>query len=461
MRESLKRWPWYAAVLAAYPLLYIAVTNPGQVAAADVMPVVAAGILGCRAAGRPREAVRRQLGGGRARRGLGHPPFLSIRAGQRVVARLGAQRSRAAGGGADLVPRLSATRAFGCLGPALRSRGIARLRRIAARIPPAATGGLNVVAAVLLAFLGIQAIANVTRAGDSAAARPTVGTLASAQVPTTAAGPDIYFIVLDGYARADVLAKYYGFDNGPFLEGLRQRGFQVSEASRSNFYWTFLSIGSSLNLDYIQALVGGGSRPGQPRPDGALSDPARQPRVAIPARAWLSLRAPAIHLGRDGQQSVCGRIPALSRGPVRQRVSARGRGCVLAACARVEGEPRHRELPPAELRNAGGAGAGARPQVRVRPLRAAAPPVSLRSRRHGASPRDDLGPVRVPEAALGGPRGVRRPARVRESPHRRGRRPPDRRLGRDARDHSHLGPRSEPEGRDVCVASSATSGCRT
>ena len=46
--------------------------------------------------------------------------------------------------------------------------------------------------------------------------------------------PDIYFIVLDGYARADVLAKYYGFDNGPFIGGLRQRGFQVSEASRSN-----------------------------------------------------------------------------------------------------------------------------------------------------------------------------------------------------------------------------------
>ena len=45
MRDSLKRWPWYAAVLAAYPLLYIAVTNPGQVDAADVVPVVAAGIL--------------------------------------------------------------------------------------------------------------------------------------------------------------------------------------------------------------------------------------------------------------------------------------------------------------------------------------------------------------------------------------------------------------------------------
>ena len=44
MNEPLKRWPWYALVLAAYPLLYIAVTNPGQVESQDVLPVVAAGI---------------------------------------------------------------------------------------------------------------------------------------------------------------------------------------------------------------------------------------------------------------------------------------------------------------------------------------------------------------------------------------------------------------------------------
>ena len=36
----------------------------------------------------------------------------------------------------------------------------------------------------------------------------------------------------------------------------------MSDASRSNFYWTFLSIGSSLNLDYIQELVDGGLDPG-------------------------------------------------------------------------------------------------------------------------------------------------------------------------------------------------------
>src|SRR5688500_19337542 len=45
MREFLKRWPWYAVVLAAYPLLHIAVTNPGQVTAADAVLVVMTGVV--------------------------------------------------------------------------------------------------------------------------------------------------------------------------------------------------------------------------------------------------------------------------------------------------------------------------------------------------------------------------------------------------------------------------------
>src|SRR5690349_5353860 len=44
MLDALKRWPWYAAVLAAYPMLHLAVSNPGQVEAADVLPVVTAGV---------------------------------------------------------------------------------------------------------------------------------------------------------------------------------------------------------------------------------------------------------------------------------------------------------------------------------------------------------------------------------------------------------------------------------
>ncbi len=399
MRDFLKRWPWYAAVLAAYPLLYIAVTNPGQVEAADVVPVVAAGIL----AAVLLVGLVRPFAGTWAAAGLGAAWVILLfylygPANEWWLdwVRSGLEQQAAERTWYRAYPQLVHSAAWALIALA----GIARLNRIAPRIPPALTGGLNVVAAVLLAFLGVQAVANLAQSGDRESGHSTP---ALAQAPKSG-GPDIYFIVLDGYARADVLAKYYGFDNGPFLDGLRAARVPGERREPLQF---LLDVPVDRLVAEPRLHPGSGrrrARPGQPRPHRALSHPARQPRRAIPARTRLSLRAPAIHLGRDGEQSVRGRFPALPRGPVRQRVPARGRGCFLAARARVEGEPRHRELPPAELRDAGRAGESAGPEVRVRPLRAAAPSLPLRPRRHGAAPRDDLGPVRVPEAAVGGSR---------------------------------------------------------
>jgi hypothetical protein len=69
--------------------------------------------------------------------------------------------------------------------------------------------------------------------------------------------PDIYTIVLDGYAREDVLTQHYQFDNSSFLDGLKARGFQIGDASSANYNWTFLSLASSLNMEYLQTLMGG------------------------------------------------------------------------------------------------------------------------------------------------------------------------------------------------------------
>ena len=80
----------------------------------------------------------------------------------------------------------------------------------------------------------------------------------------TASLPDIYYIILDGYARADVLEAHFGFDNDPFLTELRKRGFQVASSSAANYNWTFLSLSSSLNMDYVQELL-----PGQLDPAGS------------------------------------------------------------------------------------------------------------------------------------------------------------------------------------------------
>lgn len=73
--------------------------------------------------------------------------------------------------------------------------------------------------------------------------------------------PDIYYIILDGYARADVLKEIYHFDNSPFVEALKARGFYIADQSFANYCQTWLSLSSSLNLDYHFPPKEGGNPP--------------------------------------------------------------------------------------------------------------------------------------------------------------------------------------------------------
>jgi hypothetical protein len=66
--------------------------------------------------------------------------------------------------------------------------------------------------------------------------------------------PDIYYIILDGYARSDFMSYFFDFDNSDFLEALADRGFYVVERSRSNHNHTALSLAASLNLTFAQEL---------------------------------------------------------------------------------------------------------------------------------------------------------------------------------------------------------------
>jgi len=66
--------------------------------------------------------------------------------------------------------------------------------------------------------------------------------------------PDIYYIILDGYGRADVLKNEYGYDNSDFLNALRDQGFFIADCSLSNYAQTQMSLASSLNFNYIDAL---------------------------------------------------------------------------------------------------------------------------------------------------------------------------------------------------------------
>jgi hypothetical protein len=66
--------------------------------------------------------------------------------------------------------------------------------------------------------------------------------------------PDIYYIVLDAYARGDSLLEYYGYDNSTFLDQLEALGFYVAECSQSNYAKTRLSLASTLNMNYLEAF---------------------------------------------------------------------------------------------------------------------------------------------------------------------------------------------------------------
>ncbi len=62
--------------------------------------------------------------------------------------------------------------------------------------------------------------------------------------------PDIYYIILDGFAGENVLRKIYGLE--PVLaDQLRSSGFYIAREARSNYFRTNYSLVSSLNMSYL------------------------------------------------------------------------------------------------------------------------------------------------------------------------------------------------------------------
>jgi hypothetical protein len=66
-------------------------------------------------------------------------------------------------------------------------------------------------------------------------------------------GPNIHLLMLDGYPRQDTLAAA-GMDNTPFLDAMRQRGFDVYSDSVSNYDRTPFSVLSMLSDRHIEDI---------------------------------------------------------------------------------------------------------------------------------------------------------------------------------------------------------------
>lgn len=67
--------------------------------------------------------------------------------------------------------------------------------------------------------------------------------------------PDIYYLLLDAYTRADTLIESYDFDNSEFIGTLESLGFYVAECGQSNYSQTELSLSATLNATYLDALI--------------------------------------------------------------------------------------------------------------------------------------------------------------------------------------------------------------
>ncbi|HOD83829.1 MAG: hypothetical protein BWX88_04856 [Planctomycetes bacterium ADurb.Bin126] len=129
---------------------------------------------------------------------------------------------------------------------------VIRLRRTT-RSLAGLTGALNLLAA------GVALAPLLMRAPQLFQPPPAVSGPTAALAPTTvpagASLPDVYYIILDAYSRQDVLASRFGFDNSPFVNALRERGFFVGDRGHANYMHTHLSLSATLNMEYLDEYL--------------------------------------------------------------------------------------------------------------------------------------------------------------------------------------------------------------
>ncbi|MBL7078587.1 hypothetical protein ISS42_02940 [Candidatus Shapirobacteria bacterium] len=111
---------------------------------------------------------------------------------------------------------------------------------------------LKVSLLVLVACLSMVIIKTEYQKKDNALVRPIKTEDEGLIVRENA--PDIYYLILDGYARQDILQKVYDYDNSEFIDNLEKMGFYVADSSRSNYLHTYLSLPSTLNMRYLDEL---------------------------------------------------------------------------------------------------------------------------------------------------------------------------------------------------------------
>ena len=155
-----------------------------------------------------------------------------------------------------LAPFLGRGYVFIGLGVAIYLGLFSRLRVMERAAIEPLTKALNVFA-ITIVLVALFPVAGFYASDDVAGSPPSFDVPSRFDVASWSCRvgycPDIYYLVLDGYGRADALEAAYGIDNEPFLSALRADGFLVARRSTANYSNTLPALQSSLNLDYQHA----------------------------------------------------------------------------------------------------------------------------------------------------------------------------------------------------------------
>ena len=120
---------------------------------------------------------------------------------------------------------------------------------------------LTWLANLVTAFLLLLTVGQLAYA-EFGAARATPATLPPSSAPKLAAldpktlanSPDVYYIVLDGHDREDLLQQDTGLNDHAFIAQLEQLGFVVPACTQSNYNTTVFSVAGTFNMNYLDAL---------------------------------------------------------------------------------------------------------------------------------------------------------------------------------------------------------------
>lgn len=240
--SGFSKWPFYALIIAVYPTVYLAAHNAGIIALADPLrPLLLTLGIAVLLLGYLRLVFKEWH-----RAALLTTVMLALFFSFGHIANFFPARSES-------------TLAWVWLGAFLVLAFLVMRFRGAVVLAPA----LNAVSLVMLLFSLITLAQFALWKNSGAAKGQDANTVlaelrgdgqAQLNARAPSPSPDVYYIVLDSYERADALERYYGFDNSEFLAKLRERGFYIAEESRSNYLTTTFSLPSSLNMVYLDAL---------------------------------------------------------------------------------------------------------------------------------------------------------------------------------------------------------------